>query len=936
MATQASISTDLALPLAQDFFALRQKGLEYIQQLSHALWTDHNLHDPGITILEVLCYALTDLGYRTGFDIKDLITEQDGSPAADAFHSARQIFHNNPVSIADYRRLLIDVDGIRNAWLFTEQPNGKPFAEGVPLHAWCSQSKLLHAAKVEETITNLEERAHVKQQEEVQIKGLYAVKLLTDEHPLLGDLQSQVVNVKFAAGALAGYELELVFPYWQLPDTTGKSLLPLYTAPKPQKVEMVLINDTSLSAADFKKLSRKQFGLVCKIEQGGESYLLQPVKAKLIKAPASAKGLMLASNVEKAFSGLEAIMAFMRFAQRPAALLKIFGEAREVLMANRNLCEDFLFDISLIDSEDLALCMDLDVQPQTDLEQIQADIFAAVENYLLPPVHFSALQDLLEKGVAVEDIFEGPPLKHGFLTDDALQQADLKPVFYISDIVSLIMDVPGVVNIRTCMFSVLDTQGNPIPQSFDWKIMVSAQHRLRLNRGVCKFTYYKNNLPLQANFEESVHKLRLGNVLAGHLKYNQPALDLPVPAGKYRNLDNYETILNEFPNVYGLGIKPLPETATIERKAQAKQLQAYLTFFDQLLANYMAQLGHVKRLLSWNSQVSYTYLSNYFYNEEHVAVHELFGNVHATMDANTLQEITQTLQQSWEHRNRILDHLLSRFAESFADYATYMYALPDELVLTDDEVSKKLITDKQQLLQKYPALSAGRGTAFNYTQPIAEGMQNSNLSGYALRMLGLLGMPAIQQTPLHQLLPEHMGGFYLVEHLLLRPVNTDSALMSVCLNEDCNHCGEEDPYSFKVSIVLPYWLKRFTNMAFRNYMETLFRQEAPAHVLLKICWVDQQEMQQFETAYAKWTDALLQYAKAKPLVQPLQLIQYNTALSGMVEALEKLRTDFPTATLHDCQDRNELNDTRVFLGGTVLGTFMPTHEDGIKINNDNE
>jgi hypothetical protein len=52
---------------------MRQKGLEYIQLLGSKFWTDYNIHDPGISILEALCYALTDLGYRTSLDIKDLL-----------------------------------------------------------------------------------------------------------------------------------------------------------------------------------------------------------------------------------------------------------------------------------------------------------------------------------------------------------------------------------------------------------------------------------------------------------------------------------------------------------------------------------------------------------------------------------------------------------------------------------------------------------------------------------------------------------------------------------------------------------------------------------------------------------------------------------------------------------------------------------------------
>jgi hypothetical protein len=48
-----------------NFNQLRSEGMDHIRKLSGKIWTDHNLHDPGITTLEVLCYALTDLGYRT-------------------------------------------------------------------------------------------------------------------------------------------------------------------------------------------------------------------------------------------------------------------------------------------------------------------------------------------------------------------------------------------------------------------------------------------------------------------------------------------------------------------------------------------------------------------------------------------------------------------------------------------------------------------------------------------------------------------------------------------------------------------------------------------------------------------------------------------------------------------------------------------------------
>lgn len=61
------------------FEHLYQLGLTYIQQLSGHIWTDYNTHDPGITILEQVCYALTDLIYRCEFEVADYLSEASGN-----------------------------------------------------------------------------------------------------------------------------------------------------------------------------------------------------------------------------------------------------------------------------------------------------------------------------------------------------------------------------------------------------------------------------------------------------------------------------------------------------------------------------------------------------------------------------------------------------------------------------------------------------------------------------------------------------------------------------------------------------------------------------------------------------------------------------------------------------------------------------------------
>lgn len=99
-----------------DFEALRQNGLELIQKLAANTWTDHNGADPGVTLLEQLCYALTDLGYRVDFDIVDLLA--GGSDEAyRLLFSPRQALSTQPVVFSDYRQVLIDSSEVKNAYI---------------------------------------------------------------------------------------------------------------------------------------------------------------------------------------------------------------------------------------------------------------------------------------------------------------------------------------------------------------------------------------------------------------------------------------------------------------------------------------------------------------------------------------------------------------------------------------------------------------------------------------------------------------------------------------------------------------------------------------------------------------------------------------------------------------------------------------------------
>ncbi|MCD2324175.1 hypothetical protein LQ953_09145 [Sphingomonas sp. IC-56] len=99
------------LPPAQDYDALKAEMIAAVQRLCPE-WTDFNAHDPGVTLIELLCFALTDLGYRVGLPIEALLGSSMEELARPALFSAP------PVTVADFRRLLLDrVEGLGNVWL---------------------------------------------------------------------------------------------------------------------------------------------------------------------------------------------------------------------------------------------------------------------------------------------------------------------------------------------------------------------------------------------------------------------------------------------------------------------------------------------------------------------------------------------------------------------------------------------------------------------------------------------------------------------------------------------------------------------------------------------------------------------------------------------------------------------------------------------------
>ncbi|NTE05726.1 hypothetical protein G6M26_21040 [Agrobacterium tumefaciens] len=111
---------DTPLPVTQNFKLLKEEALAFIQAFGGYEWTNLNTSDPGVTIVDQLCYALTELGYCTDFSIKDILTRSDGKlTLKNQFYLPEQILTTSPVSLEDYRKYLIDrIPNLRNVMLY--------------------------------------------------------------------------------------------------------------------------------------------------------------------------------------------------------------------------------------------------------------------------------------------------------------------------------------------------------------------------------------------------------------------------------------------------------------------------------------------------------------------------------------------------------------------------------------------------------------------------------------------------------------------------------------------------------------------------------------------------------------------------------------------------------------------------------------------------
>ena len=944
MSEKRTIPKEISDEYGKDYAFLRATGLEYIESLAGKLWTDYNTHDPGVTMLEMLCYAITDLGYRISMPMEDILAKPKDNlrHMHEQFLSALRVLPSRPVSADDYRRLFVRIKGVRNCWIHASDRRivvrFKNFTD--------KANPELHYKRPEESINPLEQR-------ELRLQGLNDILLDYDEDVLLG---------KEGKG---------------LNENTRKQLI----AEKKQEVDR---------------------------------------------------------------------------------------RVREVYHRFRNLCED-MDSILEVPLEGVVICGDIDIAPNADPEEVWARIVFNIDQYLAPDIPFHTLQEMQEMGETTERIFEGPVfafgdrgsstdrdkllggrianqkdlfVKKGFIRREDMENSELRTEVRLSDIIRVIMNTDGVRLVKDIAFGLCDKDGKDKEKvrravaGDKWNLCINPGHKPVFCRDGSVLNLWKGFMPIELKMDEAQVRLNKLRDERNRQRHEKVVEDLPMPEGRYRRIGNYQSFQNDFPGTYGIGRAGLSDGVPTRRKAQARQLKGYLLFFEQVLANYFAQLEQVGVLFAADNSIGRTYFAGVVKGIKDVE--KIFPG-----QARWQKEIEELLDGADEpeldpyvrRKNMFLDHLLARFAEQFNEYVFLMYRI------YGDDAERAIIRHKVEYLKEYDCLSACRGSGFDYCNPLDKEQMRDNVSGMEKRISKLLGFNHYRREPLadlsyevvtdsmlkstikgvdtkvrgygwvirqrddtilyslnnkfikdadvyeqislasllgceqssyqprlssdkrsvsfilvdssgakiaghpkqypvtaeelqsgdyaelnkaieaimHYLLTEfRLEGMHVVEHLLLRPDfnsigSKNVPFLPVCIEPDGSFCPPLDPYSFRVTVILPGYSLRLRNRYFRQFAERLIRMETPAHVLPRVCFVSEEHMRLFETAYHEW----LTERSGKGLCKQAA----DKTLKKLIEVLGTIYTIYEEGRLTDCDDDTPDNKP-IVLGRSMLGSLQ--------------
>jgi hypothetical protein len=930
-----------------DFHFLRKTGIKYIEELGGKLWTDYNSHDPGITTLEVLSYAITDLGMRMNLNMEDILASKDKDKNIDTqFLKASEILPSKPLNELDYRKLFIDIGlksgfsrPISNCWLV-------PRTEAI--YADCKTGNL--ALKAEDL--------GVDKTDSFNVKGLYDLYVDYAENIENNDDDEQCDKSNTRIKILQRYHANrsLCEDLVDIKEITTQKVAVCARIDVVNKADEELVHAKVLKSINNYLTPEVHFYSLKQLLDKGLT------TDQIFDGPVLDNGFIDTEELKNSQLRKE-----VRLSDIIREIMKVDGvkEIKEISLAGCG-------DSNIKQTDDWLLCIEEGKKPVLcDLSS-----FSYSKGSLPLNIDDKKVADYLKTFKKEEEV----------LREDARLNKELGlpqgTTYDIGNYVSILNEFPDTYGVGTS-----GIMGNPTPERqalakqlkgyllfFDqilasyFKHLEKVKEQLSIN-GNLKRTYFTQALKningfedlvenYEANdddkltdslYEELDNSVERRNEILDHLisrfaeKFSDYTFLMKSLYGESSDeivLSNKEAFLNEYKTIStsrGLGYNyALASSSNVWNTANVSGVQKRIA---RLLGIKNYNLRNVSQspisIIKVPNAESYTWKIKGA--DENIILSSVNTHQIEYVATKELHEaVFQTIQLDEEGIKNRFEDLKKEFEDlqSIYEGAFYNNQLIGNIIIRNSLAGNYYFEIVDDTEDKNVIAIHKKNNPYSTLQDLQEGIINTvNYFKYDFTEEGLflvehvLLKPAIKDYELMGIgcmtIEDNFVKMYSQDDLGIgnldfevggdnEPIITSEEFMSTC-EEGCE-TDVFDPYSYRVSVVLPGYTYRFSNPDFRRYAETVIRQELPAHVLAKICWVGdrQSELKIAKTDLSEFERTYKKYLSDK---SGNRIDSLGNSIKGLLKALTDLNNIYRPGRLLDCAGGdNDSLEGKIILG----------------------
>lgn len=407
----------------------------------------------------------------------------------------------------------------------------------------------------------------------------------------------------------------------------------------------------------------------------------------------------------------------------------LIAEAAKLYHRHRNLCED-LGEITIVGHLDYILSGTIEIVDGKPPGEILANIYSACTSVVSPPIPQKPYIDLAED--ELDRLFDGPFTPHGYVDGTTLSHWDGPNLSELTQIVSGIDGVSHVVELtlvdetgRPCLSAHGDPKNNRVPRLIMPRRDTDVHVRLK-----------KSGQNLSVPISDLINRYERLVFATESLRHRRAAHEpvSPFPTGEPAQFGNYTSIQHHLPPTYGVGHYGLPASAPAARKAESRQLQAYLLLFEQLMIDFQQGLASLPRLFSTDETLENSYFHRILREADLPGIENLYLHGASVAD-DGLGHALALVDNLGDRRSRVLDFMLAMHGEEFEQPGTGTHGFAGNTLWSTEA---EYLRAKTAFLRRAPHVN-GRGMeAFDYSK--APGPEN--VSALAEKLGMLLGLPA--------------------------------------------------------------------------------------------------------------------------------------------------------------------------------------------------